>query len=166
MREPIRDRERLEHIVEAIDRILVFADSKTREDLETDNLRYYGIVKNIEIIGEASYKLTHAFCREHPDTPWAFIAKMRHVLVHDYFQIDPDAVWKVIHEDLHPLRNQISSYLSETDWNEWEKNEVAIMETAIHKSLVQTACRMKQRGYDISEIRKITGLSREEIEGL
>ena len=48
MREPIRDRERLEHIVEAIDRILVFADSKTREDLETDNLKYYGIVKNIE----------------------------------------------------------------------------------------------------------------------
>ena len=166
MREPIRDRERLEHIVEAIDRILVFADSNTREGLETDNLKYYGIVKNIEIIGEASYKLTRAFCREHPDTPWAFIAKMRHVLVHDYFQIDPDAVWKVIHEDLHPLRNQISRYLSETDWDEWEKNEVVIIETATHKSLVQTACRMKQRGYDVNEICKITGLSREEIEGL
>ena len=91
---------------------------------------------------------------------------MRHVLVHDYFQIDPDAVWKVIHEDLHPLRNQISRYLLETDWDEWEKNEVVIIETATHKSLVQTACRMKQRGYDVNEICKITGLSREEIEGL
>lgn len=91
---------------------------------------------------------------------------MRHVLVHDYFQIDPDAVWKVIHEDLHPLRNQISRYLLETDWDEWEKNEVVIIETATHKSLVQTACRMKQLGYDVDEICKITGLSREEIEGL
>ena len=67
MRENVRDRDRLEHIVEAIVNILDFADGKTKEELEADKLRYYGIVKNIEIIGEASYKLTHAFCSEHPD---------------------------------------------------------------------------------------------------
>jgi hypothetical protein len=43
---------------------------------------------------------------------------------------------------------------------------VVIVETATHKSLTQTATRMKQRGYDTDEICKITGLSREEIEGL
>ena len=75
MREYVRDRERLEHMVEAIDRILDFAVGKAKEDLETDTLKYYGVVKNIEIVGEAAYKLTNAFCRQHPETPWKHITK-------------------------------------------------------------------------------------------
>ncbi|UKK48080.1 DUF86 domain-containing protein [Prevotella sp. E9-3] len=166
MREPVRDRDRLEHIVEAIDRILGNTGLKSRDELEADNLRYYGIVKSIEIIGEAAYKLTRSFCREHAETPWEFIAKMRHVLVHDYYQIDPDAVWKVIQEDLPLLREQVSRYLSDTDWEKWEHNAMVISESAAHKSLVQTAERMKLRGYDTEEIYKITGLGRDEIEAL
>jgi len=166
MREPVRDRDRLEHIIEAIDRILGFADGKTIEQLKEDNLRYYGIVKNIEIIGEASYMLTRAFRRMYPETPWEFIAKMRHVLVHDYYQIDTKEVYKVIQKDLHPLREQITHYLAETNWEEWEKNEVVISESATHKALIQTAIRMKKRGYDIEEICKITGLNRDELEWL
>ena len=91
---------------------------------------------------------------------------MRHVLVHDYYQIDSTEVYKVVLEDLPILREQVARYLSDTDWNEWEKNEVAIAETATHKSLIQTATRMKQRGYDTDEICKITGLSRDEIKTL
>lgn len=91
---------------------------------------------------------------------------MRHVLVHDYYQIDPDAVLKVIQEDLMPLREQVATYLSETDWDEWEKNEVVISETATHKNLVQIAERMKKRGYETEEISRITGLSREDIDSL
>lgn len=45
MREPVRDRDRLEHIVEAIDRILDNTDLKSRDELEADNLRYYGIIR-------------------------------------------------------------------------------------------------------------------------
>lgn len=166
MREPVRDRDRLEHIIEAIDRILGFADGKTIEQLKADNLRYYGIVKNIEIIGEASYMLTRAFRLKYPETPWEFIAKMRHILVHDYYQIDTKEVYKVIQKDLRPLREQVSRYLAETNWEEWEKNEVVITESATHKALIQTATRMKRRGYGLDEICKITGLSRDEIEWL
>ena len=166
MRENIRDRERLEHIIEAIDCILNFSDCKTKEELEADILKYYGIVKNIEIVGEAAYKLTRAFCREHPETPWEFIMKMRHVLVHDYYQISSREVWKVIKEDLHPLREQVARYLDEVNWEEWEKNEVVITETATHKTLVQTASRMKRDGMSAKQISRYTGLAEEEIEGL
>ncbi len=166
MREAIRDKERLEHILEAIDRILNYTAGKTREELKADKMLFYGLVKNIEIVGEAAYKLTKAFCNEHPSTPWNIITKMRHVLIHDYFQIDEDAVCYVIEDDLPTLREQVTRYLAETDWEEWEKNEAALIETAAHKSLVQTATRMKQRGYDTNEICKITGLSRDEIERL
>ena len=164
MRELVRDRDRLEHIVEAIDRILEFATNRTKEEVEADNLKYYGIVKNIEIIGEATYKLTHAFCRQHPETPWEFIAKMRHVLVHDYYQIDSEQVWNVIQRDLSPLRKQVEAYLINVDWEEWEKNEVVIMESAAHKSLIQTAQRMKRDGITVKQISRYTGLSTEEIE--
>ena len=91
---------------------------------------------------------------------------MRHVLIHDYFQIDENAVFYVIQDDLPPLREQVNRYLTETNWEEWAKNEVVVSESASHKSLVQTAIRMKQRGYDETEICKITGLSRDEIEDL
>ena len=164
MRELVRDRDRLEHIVEAIDRILEFATNRTKEEVEADNLKYYGIVKNIEIIGEATYKLTHAFCRQHPETPWEFIAKMRHVLVHDYYQIDSEQVWNVIQKDLSPLRKQVEAYLINVDWEEWEKNEIVIMESAAHKSLIQTAQRMKRDGITAKQISRYTGLSTEEIE--
>jgi uncharacterized protein with HEPN domain len=156
----------LEHIVEAITNILDFADGKTKEELEADKLRYYGIVKNIEIIGEAAYKLTHAFCREHPETPWEFIMKMRHVLVHDYYQISSKEVWNVIKEDLKPLREQVTRYLADTNWDEWEKSEVVIKESAAHKTLIQTAQRMKNDGLPIKQISRYTGLTAEEIEGL
>ena len=58
MREPLKDKTRLEHILEAIDRLEKYASSLSREELEADVLRYYGIVKNIEIIGEAANMLT------------------------------------------------------------------------------------------------------------
>lgn len=166
MREFVRDRDRLVHIVESIDNILNCSNVKTKEELVSDKLRYYGIVKNIEIIGEAAYKLTRAFCRMHPDTPWDFIAKMRHVLVHDYYQIKPVEVWKVIQEDLAPLREQVSCYLDETDWEAWEKDAAVIVESTTNKNLEQTARRMKAKGYSLEDIAEITGLSAEEIETL
>lgn len=166
MREFVRDRDRLEHIVEAIDNILNYSSAKTKEELESDKLRYYGIVKNIEIIGEAAYKLTHAFRRQHLDTPWEFITGMRHVLVHNYYQIKPAEVWKVINEDLHPLREQVVHYLKETDWEAWEKEEAVIVEATTNKNNENTARRMKIKGYPIKDIAEITGLSVEDIEML
>lgn len=81
MREPVRDRRRLEHIIDAIDRVLESAKTMEFDDLCKDVLRYYGIVKCIEIIGEASYRLTNRFRDAHPETPWLYIIKMRHILV-------------------------------------------------------------------------------------
>ena len=92
--------------------------------------------------------------------------RMRNILVHDYYQIRLNEVWKVIQEDLLPLREQVARYLANTDWGEWEKNEVAIVESAVHKNIVQTARRMKKDGMDARQISRYTGLTAEEIEEL
>lgn len=126
MREPVRDKGRLEHILAAIGRVLDFTSGKTKNEVTANALVYYGIVKNIEIIGEAAYKLSKPFKQAHPETPWEYIVKMRHVLVHDYYQIDEDDVWAVIEDDLPLLREQIARYLSETDWSQWEKQPLEL----------------------------------------
>ena len=58
MREQVRDRGRLEHILQAIDKVFEFTKDVKREDFKKDSILYFAIVKNIEIIGEASYMLS------------------------------------------------------------------------------------------------------------
>ena len=121
MREPVRDKGRLEHMLDAIDRVLNFMEDKSFDDLSKDKIEYYGLVKCIEIVGEAAYKLSLDFKQANASTPWAVIEKMRHVLVHDYYMIDENEVKYVIEDDLRPLRDQIEKNLAETDWEQWEK---------------------------------------------
>jgi uncharacterized protein with HEPN domain len=120
MRERVRDKGRLEHMLNAIDRVLGYMEGKSFDDLPKDKIEYYGIVKCIEIVGEAAYKLSKEFKMSNSSTPWNVIEKMRHVLVHDYYMIDENEVKYVIEDDLRPLREQIAKYIKETDWEQWE----------------------------------------------
>ena len=122
MRELRKDKFRLEHILEAIDRLETHAGNLSREELESDVLRYYGIVKNIEIIGEAANMLSSDFKEALPEVAWRDIAGMRNFLVHEYFRVDNDTVWAVIHSDIVELKKQITHFLSDTDWEKWEQN--------------------------------------------
>ena len=121
MREPIRDRERLEHILAAIDRVTRYTSGKTYDDLVADDMMYYAVVKNIEIIGEAANMLTSEYQESHPETPWKKVKGMRNYIVHEYFQVDDIVVWDVVTNSLALLREQVTRYLSETDWEAWEK---------------------------------------------
>jgi uncharacterized protein with HEPN domain len=166
MREPLKDRIRLEHIIEAADNISRYTAGKTYEDMVADDMMCYAVVYNILAIGEAAYHLTKAFQREHPETEWDGIMRMRNVLAHDYYKLKLQTVWEVVQHDLPPLREQVARYIADVNWVEWEKNEVVITETATHKSLVQTASRMKKDGLSVNQISRYTGLSDEEIERL
>ena len=123
MREPLRDRERLQHMIEAIDRIMRYTDNKSYEDLVNDDMMYYAVVKNIEIIGEAANMLTNDFQDIHPETPWKMVKGMRNYIVHEYFQIDDVVVWDVVTNNLNPLRDQLEDYLESTDWAKWIDEE-------------------------------------------
>ncbi len=126
MREPIKDKNRLEHIVAAIDVILDRTDGMTLEELTNDRIVFGGIVYHTMIIGEAAYKLSQEFVKSHSETPWQKIADMRHHLVHGYYQVDAAIIWLVIKNNLRPLREQVVSYLAETDWSEWEDQKISL----------------------------------------
>lgn len=101
------------HIKESIDRINRYMNGVTMDMLLADDMRYYAVVKNIEIIGEAANMLTFEFRENHPATPWKMIVGMRNYITHEYFQIKPAVVQEVLMQDLPELAEQIEAYLEE-----------------------------------------------------
>jgi len=113
MRDSIRDIDRLRHILEQINSLIAITPTLSFESLDTDKVRYYGIVKMTEIIGEAAYKLTDDFVNSHPDVPWKVIRGMRHYLVHEYYQVSKEGLWDTLTNDLPELKPYIEKYIEE-----------------------------------------------------
>ena len=113
MRERIKDKDRLEHILKSLTVLLANKDKYTLEQVENDSLLFFGFVKHLEIIGEAVYKLTKEFRENHPEVEWIPIEGMRHILVHGYYQIDPAQLWDTIQNDLDELQTQIQKLYEE-----------------------------------------------------
>ena len=106
------DRERLFDILEAIERIDKYA-SKGRPAFEDDELIQTWVLHHLQLIGEAKRALSTEVKQRHPEAPWAQIAGMRNILVHEYFGIDTSAVWNVVEGDLPALKQQIEAILAE-----------------------------------------------------
>ena len=83
--------------------------------LSTIPLHLHAVTHNVQVIGEAVFKITDEFKTSHPETPWQMIEKMRHVLVHDYYQINLEILWDIVQNDIPPLREQIKGYLNQMD---------------------------------------------------
>lgn len=112
MRESVKDPGRLEHILMAIDNVFEFLQDKEYEDLSNDKLLFFGVVKNIEIVGEAANHLTNELQNQHPEIDWPSVVGMRNVLVHDYYNINPRIAWTTATKNFPVLREQIESILS------------------------------------------------------
>ncbi|MFN2521310.1 MAG: DUF86 domain-containing protein [Candidatus Limnocylindria bacterium] len=104
------DRERLLDIVEAIDRIERYTRLGRRK-FEEQELVQAWVIHHIEIIGEASARVSLSVRSSSPDIPWAQIGAMRNVLVHDYFGIDVQRVWATAEIELPKLKDQVRTLL-------------------------------------------------------
>ena len=107
MREPIKDKIRLEHIIQAIDALLEGRKQYSFEQAVNDPILFYGFVKHVEIIGEAVYRLSKPFKSSHEEVEWQVIENMRHILVHGYYQIRPQQLWDTVETDIEPLKSII-----------------------------------------------------------
>ena len=104
------DRERLLHILDAIERIERYA-ARGREAFEQEELIQNWMVRHLQVIGEAARAISHEFRDKHPEIPWTEIVGTRHVLVHDYFGIDLDVVWRVVDREIPVLKRKIVAIL-------------------------------------------------------
>ena len=103
MSSPDPDQVRLRHMLDAARDALNFSDGKSPEDLAGNRMLALAIVKSIQIIGEAAAHVTQETRKTYPGIPWTDIVGMRNRLVHSYYEIDFDIVWKTVIEDLPVL---------------------------------------------------------------
>jgi len=100
---------RFHHMLDAAREAVEFVRSRTRSDLNGDRQLVLALVKCIEIIGEAAYQVTPDTRAQTRRIPWDDMIGMRHRLVHAYFDIDLDILWKTAKEDLPPLIAELKS---------------------------------------------------------
>jgi len=104
---------RLRHMLDAAREAVEFVRDSCRGNLDDDRKLTLSLVKDVEIIGEAAYQVTEDTRRTLPEIPWDDIIGMRHRLVHAYFDINLDILWKTVQEDLPPLIQILSKSLGE-----------------------------------------------------
>ena len=99
----------LKHMKDAIDKIIRYAGALNRNEFLKDELVQDAVIRQIEIVGEASKRLSPGFKDTHPEIPWKDIVGMRNKLIHDYMGVDIDAVWDTIEKDIVFLKRQIEA---------------------------------------------------------
>lgn len=97
----------LEHILESIRKIEGFLTGITKFEFDRSVLIQDAVIRNIEIIGEATKKISKQFTQTHPEIPWQDMAGMRDKLIHDYLDVDLEVVWKTVESDLPLLKELI-----------------------------------------------------------
>lgn len=97
----------LKHILHEINNIEKFIENKTLNDLTKDEMLQHAVSRSFEIIGEASKNLSEDFKIRHIEIPWSKATGFRNRLIHEYFGIDFEEVWKTIKEDLPVLKEQV-----------------------------------------------------------
>jgi uncharacterized protein with HEPN domain len=90
-------------MLDAAHEAIEFAQGRARVDLNGDRKLVLALVKDIEIIGEAAYQVSQTARNQLPDIPWDDIIGIRHRLVHAYFDINLDILWRTVADDLPPL---------------------------------------------------------------
>ncbi len=105
------DRIRLRHMLDAALEATKSVEGRTRSDLDRNRVWTLGLMKCVEIIGEAAGRVGPGTRGEYPQVPWSRIVAMRNRLVHAYFDVDLDQVWKAVTEDLPPLADMLQEIL-------------------------------------------------------
>ena len=99
----------IEHILDSIKNIENFMKDVSKASFFENKEKQSAVIRQIEIIGEAVKNLPSGFKDKNPDVPWKDIAGMRDKLLHHYFGVDMDTVWKVIKEDIPELKQKIKN---------------------------------------------------------
>ncbi len=97
----------IEHILNCIRKIKEYSNNLSKKEFADNELIQDAIIRNIEIIGEATKKVSNNLKQTYNEIPWKEMAGMRDKLIHDYMGVDIDVVWKTIESDIILLDEMI-----------------------------------------------------------
>jgi len=101
----------LQHVLDAIAKIETYLQGLDEETFYKQTLVQDGVIRQLQIIGEAAKRLSDGLRAQYAHIPWQDIAGMRDKLIHDYFGVDIEKVWLTVKKDLPVLKRQINRIL-------------------------------------------------------
>lgn len=105
----------LKHILESIEEIEKNTKNLSRDNFFSSVIIQDATIRRLEIIGEAVKNLPLSFRNKNVEISWKKIAGMRDVLIHGYFGVDIDLVWKIVNKDIPTLKKQIAKLLEKSE---------------------------------------------------
>lgn len=105
----------LDDILEAIAKIEKYTGGTSLEYFRKDDKTVDAVIRNFTIIGEAAKHIPQNIKKKYPDIPWKEMAGMRDKLIHEYFGIKYDVLWKTIKERLPEVRILLEEVLKDMD---------------------------------------------------
>lgn len=115
MQDRLGNKIRLLHIIDAINEIENYIQDSDLETFVTNSMMFNATLRQLEIIGEASNRLSEDLLNENPSIPWARIIGLRNLVIHEYFGIDDLTIWNVIKINLPDLKEKVTLLISEID---------------------------------------------------
>jgi len=98
----------LNDILESIDKVEQYTRGMSFDTFSNDQKSVDAVVRNLEIIGEAANRLPDDFKERHSNVEWHKVVGLRNRIIHEYFGIDLQIIWQIVHADLPELRQTLS----------------------------------------------------------
>jgi uncharacterized protein with HEPN domain len=98
----------IEDILECIENIRTYTDGLTFERFSQNQMIVDAVVRNLEILGEAAKRLPDDFRQKNPNVEWKKIVGLRNRIIHEYFGVDLDIIWRIISKDLPEFNSKLS----------------------------------------------------------
>ena len=100
-------------MLDAVDKAARFVAGMDYDAFAADDKTVFAAIRALEVIGEACRQLPEEVRAAHPGVPWRSIAGTRDRLIHRYFGVDLEVVWKTVQDDLPPLKSVLERILAE-----------------------------------------------------
>jgi uncharacterized protein with HEPN domain len=107
-----KDRIRIQHMLDAAERIVAFTSGISKEQFLADEKLNLAVIRLFEILGEAANNISDKLREDYPDVPWREIAGVRNRLIHGYFDVDLNIVWQIIQQDIGALISNLKFILN------------------------------------------------------
>lgn len=102
---------RIEDILDSLDLISEYVKGLDYDNWKKDRKTIDAVIRNIEIIGEAASHIPTDIQEKYTEIPWYEMKGMRNILIHEYFGVDIDVLWRTIQEDLPSLKIKVQKMI-------------------------------------------------------
>ncbi len=100
-------------ILNNVEKAQRFVEGVTQEDFEANDEKVYAVVHALQTIGEAARHVPKSLRQRYASMDWEDVVGMRDIVVHEYFGVDLDIIWRTIQQDLVPLETLVKQMLSD-----------------------------------------------------